>query len=108
MQETLEALAEPNRRRIVELLRNGSLPVNEIVRRLGLPQPLVSKHLRVLKDAGLVYVTAAGQQRLYDLQAVPFQQLDEWALSFRRLWEERLDRLDQYLASSRPRRRTKG
>ena len=98
MFETLNALAEPNRLRIVELLREGALPVNAIVERMGLSQPLVSKHLRALSQAGLVTVERHAQQRIYRLAPGPFQELDGWTETFRRLWEQRLDRLDRFLA----------
>ncbi len=101
MNGTLGALAEPNRLRIVELLRGGPRSVNEIVEKLELPQPLVSKHLRVLRNAGLVQVRPHAQQRVYELQAGPFEELDSWVSSFRRLWEDRLDTLDDYLQEIR-------
>jgi DNA-binding transcriptional ArsR family regulator len=94
---TLSALAEPNRLRIVELLREGPSSVNEIVERLQLRQPQVSKHLRVLSDAGLVDVRPNAQQRIYRLQTGPFVELDTWLETFRRLWSDRLDSLDDYL-----------
>ncbi len=97
MNGTLGALAEPNRLRIVEFLRGGPRSVNEIVDKLELPQPLVSKHLRVLREAGLVRSRAQAQQRVYELQAAPFEQLDAWVSTFRRLWEDRLESLDDYL-----------
>jgi DNA-binding transcriptional ArsR family regulator len=95
--ETFSALAEPNRLRIVELLRAGACPVGEIGERLHLTQPQVSKHLRVLKDAGLVEVEVHAQQRLYELRPEPLRELDEWLNRFRDLWDARLDRLDDYL-----------
>ncbi len=94
---TLTALAEPNRLRIVELLRDGPRPVGEIAGRLRLRQPQVSKHLRVLSNAGLVKVQPIAQQRVYQLQARPFQELDSWLETFRRLWEGRLDTLNDYM-----------
>lgn len=94
---TLSALAEPNRMRIVELLRDGPRPVGEIAVRLSLRQPQVSKHLRVLSQAGLVGVRPVAQQRLYQLQARPFQELDSWVETFRQLWEGRMDTLDEYM-----------
>jgi DNA-binding transcriptional ArsR family regulator len=94
---TLSALAEPNRLRIVELLRDGPQPVGEIAERLVLRQPQVSKHLHVLSQAGLVEVHPAAQQRIYQLQARPFQELDTWLETFRRIWETRLDTLDEYM-----------
>lgn len=95
--ETLTALAEPNRLRIVELLRENPYPVGEIARRLVLRQPQVSKHLRVLSEAGIVDVRPVAQQRIYHLQAKPFQELDSWLETFKRAWEARLDTLDEYL-----------
>jgi DNA-binding transcriptional ArsR family regulator len=97
MDGTLVALAEPNRMRIVEMLRKGPSSVNEIAERLELSQPLVSKHLRVLREAGIVQVRAAAQQRVYELRPEPFEQLETWVGSFRRLWEQRLDSLDEYV-----------
>ena len=97
MDGTLGALAEPNRLRIVELLRVGPRSVNEIVEELQLPQPLVSKHLRVLRQAGVVRSRPRAQQRVYELQAAAFEDLAPWVSSFRRLWEDQLDSLDAYL-----------
>jgi len=95
--DTFTALAEPNRRRIVELLRDGPRPVGDIARRLHLRQPQASKHLKVLSEAGLVAVRPAANQRIYQLQPKPFEELDSWVETFRRAWEERLDKLDDYL-----------
>jgi DNA-binding transcriptional ArsR family regulator len=97
MLTTFNALAEPNRYRIVELLREGPLSVNEIVERLGLSQPLVSKHLRILNEAGLVKVHVNAQQHIYQLAAGPFAELDSWLDTYRRIWDTRLDNLDDYL-----------
>jgi DNA-binding transcriptional ArsR family regulator len=94
---TLMALAEPNRLRIVELLREGPRPVGQIAERLSMRQPQVSKHLRVLNEAGLVRVQPVAQQRIYKLQPKPFQELDSWVDTFKRLWEDRLDTLDDYM-----------
>jgi DNA-binding transcriptional ArsR family regulator len=94
---TLNALAEPNRLRIVELLRDRPYSVGEIAERLWLRQPQVSKHLRVLSEAGLVEVHPAAQQRIYQLQAQPFKELDSWLETFRQIWDARLDTLDEYL-----------
>lgn len=94
---TLSALAEPNRLRIVELLRDRPFSVGEIATRLRIRQPQVSKHLHVLSEAGLVVVHPAAQQRIYQLQARPFKELDSWLGTFRRIWETRLDTLDDYL-----------
>ncbi|MBB6730421.1 ArsR/SmtB family transcription factor [Cohnella zeiphila] len=94
---TLTALAEPNRLHIVELLRTGPLTVGEVGDRLHLRQPQASKHLRVLNEAGIVEAKAVANRRIYKLRPEPFRELDEWLDSFRRLWEERFDRLDDYL-----------
>lgn len=94
---TLNALAEPNRLHIVELLRDGPLTVGEIAERLGLRQPQVSKHLRVLSDSGLVEVHPRANRRIYKLRPQHFLELDEWIDSFRAIWENRFDRLDDYL-----------
>lgn len=94
---TFAALAEPSRLRIFELLRDGPRPVGEIGDALQLRQPQVSKHLRVLKEAGLVDVEARAQQRLYALQAAALRDLHEWLERYRDLWEERFDGLDRVL-----------
>lgn len=83
---------------IVELLRDGPRSVGEIADTLGLHQPQVSKHLRVLSEAGIVQVHPSANRRIYALRPQPLQELDAWLESFRRIWEERLDRLDGYLA----------
>ena len=97
MQATLSALAEPNRRQIVELLRRKPRAVGEIVDRLGLRQPQVSKHLRVLSEAGLVEARPVAQQRIYSLRAEPLKELDEWLEPYRRTWDQRFDQLDDVL-----------
>lgn len=97
MNSTFNALSEPNRFHIVELLRSGPLSVGEVADRLGLNQPQTSKHLRVLCDAGLVEVHAIANRRIYKLRAEPFKELNDWLESYRRMWEERFDRLDDYL-----------
>jgi DNA-binding transcriptional ArsR family regulator len=111
MMETLKALAEPNRLHIVELLRNGPRPVGELVDRLHLRQPQVSKHLRVLSDAGLVEVRIDAQRRIYTLRPAPLQQLDVWLERYRELWEQNFQRLDALLdemkANQKTRKRTK-
>ncbi|MGP4113887.1 ArsR/SmtB family transcription factor [Streptomyces sp. 4N509B] len=94
----IEAIAEPNRRRILDLLREGERPVGELATRIGLSQPAVSKHLRVLRAAGLVDVTAHAQRRLYRVRAEPLAELDAWLAPYRRLWGQSLDRLEQHLA----------
>ncbi|MFP5114702.1 ArsR/SmtB family transcription factor [Bacillaceae bacterium C204] len=97
MKTTLNALAEPNRLHIIELLRDGPLTVGEIADRLGLNQPQASKHLRVLSNAGFVEVNAIANRRIYKLRAEPFKELDSWLESYRNIWNERFDRLDDYL-----------
>ncbi|HEY0753956.1 MAG TPA: metalloregulator ArsR/SmtB family transcription factor [Ktedonobacteraceae bacterium] len=91
------ALMEPNRLHIVELLREGPLTVGEIAERLGLQQPQASKHLKVLSEAEIVEVQPQANRRIYKLRHEPFQELESWLQSFRRLWGERFDRLDSYL-----------
>ncbi|GAA0342216.1 metalloregulator ArsR/SmtB family transcription factor [Bacillus carboniphilus] len=95
--QTFSALAEPNRLDIVELLLSGPLPVGEIAKQLNLNQPQTSKHLRVLSDAGLIEVKPAANRRIYSLRPEPLQELDVWLDSYRRMWESRMDRLDDYL-----------
>jgi DNA-binding transcriptional ArsR family regulator len=97
MMATLRALAEPNRFQIVELLRDGPRSVGEMVDRLGLRQPQVSKHLRVLSAAGLVDVRVDAQRRIYALRPAPLQELEVWLERFRRLWEDNFERLDALL-----------
>jgi DNA-binding transcriptional ArsR family regulator len=97
MLETLKALAEPNRLHIVELLRDGPRPVGDMVQRLHLRQPQVSKHLRVLSDAGLVDARVDAQRRIYTLRTAPLQQLDVWLERYRQLWEQNFQRLDALL-----------
>jgi DNA-binding transcriptional ArsR family regulator len=92
-----EVLAEPNRRRILDLLRVAERPVGDLVRELEVSQPAVSKHLRVLREAGLVDVRPEAQQRLYRVQAEPLRAMDEWLEPYRRLWSERLDDLERHL-----------
>ncbi len=99
-------MAQPNRLQIVELLVSGPRPVAEIVEELGLSQPHVSKHLRVLSDAGLVEVRPLAQQRIYSLNLQPFKELDEWLESYRLLWTERMDRFDKVLQELQDREKT--
>lgn len=95
---TLNALAEPNRLRIVELLRSGPNTVGVIAEKLFIRQPQVSKHLKVLHQAGIVAMKPFAQQRVYQLQIQPFEELNAWAASFQRMWDARLDNLDAYLS----------
>src|ERR1700682_1009708 len=97
MIETLKALAEPNRLHIVELLRDGPRPVGDMVHRLHLRQPQVSKHLRVLSNAGLVDVRVDAQRRIYGLRPAPLQELEVWLERCRHLWESNFQRLDALL-----------
>lgn len=94
---TFSALGEANRLRIVELLREGPLSVGDIVTRLGLRQPQVSKHLRVLDESNLVSVEVRHRHRIYRLRPEPFSAVAEWAESFEALWEVRLDSLGRFL-----------
>jgi len=94
--ETFEVLAEPNRRRILDLLLTER-PVGELVEGTGLSQPTVSKHLRVLREAGLVEVRPVAQRRLYRVRPEPLRALDEWLAPYRRLWSGRLDALAAHL-----------
>jgi len=94
---TMTALAEANRLRIVELLRDGPLTVNEIANRLALGQPQTSKHLRVLHECGVVDVHPRANKRYYALRFEAFRELDAWLAPFRRVWEERMNNLDEYL-----------
>jgi DNA-binding transcriptional ArsR family regulator len=94
---TFEVLAEPNRRLILDVLREGERPVGDLVARLGLSQPAVSKHLRVLRDAGLVAVRADAQRRLYRLRVEPLLGIDAWLAPYRIFWAARLDALERHL-----------
>ncbi|HEX9594989.1 MAG TPA: metalloregulator ArsR/SmtB family transcription factor [Candidatus Saccharimonadales bacterium] len=98
--EVLEALAEPNRFNIIELLRGGPLPVGYIAQRLDMDQPQTSKHLRVLKDAHIVAAKPDAQRRLYYLRPQAFSDIEGWAESYRQCWEQRFDNLDEYLKNN--------
>jgi DNA-binding transcriptional ArsR family regulator len=97
MLQTFRALAEPNRFQIVELLLDGPRPVGDLVDRLGLRQPQVSKHLRVLSNAGLVDMRVDAQRRIYALRPAPLQELQGWVERYRRIWEANYQRLDALL-----------
>ncbi|WP_027860399.1 helix-turn-helix transcriptional regulator [Marmoricola sp. URHB0036] len=98
MENTLwAALVDPNRRAVLDLLAQGELSVNELVERLGLTQPQTSKHLRVLREAGLVRVDQQAQRRIYAVEPAPMAELDEWLAPYRRLWNTSLDRLGAHL-----------
>lgn len=90
-------LAEPTRRRILDLLVEGDCTVGALVDGLGMTQPAVSKHLRVLRDAGLVEVRAEAQRRIYRLRPEPLREVDEWLRPYRRAWSRRLDALEAHL-----------
>jgi len=95
--DTLTVLAEPTRLRIVETLRVRERSVAELVAELRMSQPAVSKHLRVLREAGVVSARRSAQQRIYRLQPGPFEELDAWLRPYRALWSRSLDRLEQHL-----------
>ena len=97
MASVFEIIAEPNRRAILSLLVGAEQSVGEIERQLGMPQPTVSKHLRVLRDAGFVEATVDAQRRLYRLNPEPLQELEVWLAPFRRFWSERVDALERHL-----------
>src|SRR6266496_1043146 len=97
MTVAFEVLAEPNRRRILDLLLVLERPVGDLVDRLALSQPAVSKHLRVLRDAGLVDVRSDGQRRIYRVRTEPLRAIDEWLAPYRQRWESRLDELERHL-----------
>ena len=96
--DAFNAVAEPRRREILDLLAGGELPVNELVERLGLAQPLVSKHLRVLREVGLVQVREDGRRRLYRLNGRPLRPIYEWVRAYEQTWSRRLDLLDDVVA----------
>jgi DNA-binding transcriptional ArsR family regulator len=97
MQSAFEIVAEPNRRAILGLLMKSERSVGDIERRLGMSQPMVSKHLRVLRDAGFVEATIDAQRRLYRIKAGPLRELDAWLEPFRRLWNDHVDMLERHL-----------
>jgi DNA-binding transcriptional ArsR family regulator len=102
MPDVLDALAEPRRRRILDALREGESSVGSLVEQLGGSQPLVSKHLRVLREAGLVEVRVDGQRRLYRLRPEPLIELDAWLEPYRQMWRSSLDRLEAHLTEGEP------
>jgi DNA-binding transcriptional ArsR family regulator len=112
MESVFEIIAEPNRRAILSLLVSSQQSVGEIERQLGMPQPMVSKHLRVLREAGFVESTVDAQRRLYRLKPEPLQEVDTWLAQFRRFWcahvdalERHLDRIDQSMERATPTKR---
>ena len=96
--DAFNAVAEPRRRQILDLLTAGELPVGDLVATLGVAQPVVSKHLRVLREVGLVQVRDAGRQRLYRLNGQPLQPIYDWVRGFQQSWERRFERIDEVLA----------
>ena len=100
-----EAVAEPNRRRILELLRRGPMQVGELVARVGLSQPATSKHLRVLRDSELVRARVEGPRRVYELRPEGLEAIDVWLAPYRRLWASSLDRLERELDERKERKR---
>jgi DNA-binding transcriptional ArsR family regulator len=103
--QAFQALADPTRRRVVEALRHGEQPVNDIVEAAGVHQSGVSRHLRILHEAGFVSMRPDGQRRLYSLKPEPFRALDDWLAQYRSLWEARLDRFGAALEQRRQRPR---
>jgi DNA-binding transcriptional ArsR family regulator len=97
MMSAFDVLAEPNRRRILDLLRTAERPVGDLVHTLDLSQPAVSKHLRVLREAGLVGVRADAQRRLYHVRAAPLRAIDDWLEPYRQMWAAHLDDLERHL-----------
>jgi DNA-binding transcriptional ArsR family regulator len=97
----IEVLAEPSRRRILDLLRQGERPVGDLVERMALSQPAVSKHLKVLREAGLVDVRAVAQRRLYRVRPEPLAELDAWLAPYRTMWTQRLDDLEAHLSKEK-------
>jgi DNA-binding transcriptional ArsR family regulator len=116
VESVFEVIAEPNRRAILGLLVSAERSVGEIERRLGMPQPAVSKHLRVLREAGFVDVSVDAQRRLYRLRPEPLREVDEWLEQFRRFWSAHVDALERHLdridpltkASKKSKRRNNG
>src|SRR3984957_15419090 len=98
--ESLQTLADPMRFQIVEILRDGELPVSDIVGSLEIDQSGVSRHLRILHEAGFVQMRPEGQRRFYSLRPEPFQDLDAWISTYRKTWEKRLDRFGAALQAS--------
>ena len=95
--DAFNAVAEPRRRQILDVLAEGERPVNDLVRLVGLAQPQVSKHLRVLREVGLVDVREEGRQRMYRLNGRPLKSIHDWVKGYERAWEERFEALDELL-----------
>lgn len=108
METVFEVIAEPNRRAILSLLIDSEQSVGEIERELGMTQPMVSKHLRVLREAGIVEATIDAQRRVYRLRAEPLQEIDDWLAPFRQFWTAHVDALERHLDRLHPpQRKTK-
>jgi DNA-binding transcriptional ArsR family regulator len=95
--DAFNAVAEPRRRQILDVLADGEMPVNDVVTLLGITQPQVSKHLRVLKEVGLVSVRNSGKQRFYSLNGEQLKPIHDWVKNYERAWTERMDRLDEVI-----------
>ena len=108
MESAFEIIAEPNRRAILSLLVSSQQSVGEIERQLRMSQPTVSKHLRVLREAGFVESTVDAQRRLYHLKPEPFREMNAWLDQFRRFWSGHVDALERYLDRMDPTKPTKG
>ena len=104
--DPFETLADPTRRRIIQALRDGERPVGDIVEHAGIHQSGVSRHLRILQEAGFVQMRPDGQRRLYSLRPEPFLELDGWLAHYRKTWEARLDRFGAALERRRTHRHT--
>jgi len=102
MDAIFETLAEPNRRRILDILRDGERPAGDLVSALAISQPGVSRHLRVLREAELVHVRQDGQRRLYSLNAARLAGIDAWLAPYRRFWTDKLDALEDHLDRENP------
>lgn len=105
--DAFQALADPTRRLIVETLRGGERQVNDVVDRAGIDQSGVSRHLRILSEAGFVSVRPDAQRRLYSLRPEPFREMDRWLARYRDLWETRLDKFGEALLARRSQRQGK-
>jgi DNA-binding transcriptional ArsR family regulator len=106
--DAFNAVAEPRRRQILDLLASGERPVNDLVGLLGLPQPQVSKHLRVLREVGAVHVRDQGRQRLYRLNGHALKPIHDWVKNYERSWSERFDRMDDVLEDLKRKERGDG
>jgi DNA-binding transcriptional ArsR family regulator len=104
--DVFNAVAEPRRRRILDFLTHGEQPVNAVVESLRMGQPTVSKHLGVLKQVGLVSVRGSGRQRLYRVNAEGLKPIHDWVKAYEKLWNDRLDRLEDYLQQLQSRETT--